>query len=307
MFFNKEKSELNPFNGFGDKEVVYFDFFKQGFKADLDMYLASREKNYLGGLKFKNPLYFDGKKFIQQKTGIEADAIYDRSGGLKFPSTEISSKVLNSLAFKSLCYSKNKMYEIIGEFMPKSFKLKNTKDFRQKLNLFSKDEIAVIKPSSGLKGKGIIIDTVFNIKKSNYVINKESVLQKFVNTSYGIKGVVNGIHDLRIVIVSGNIIFASIRTPKKGSLLTNVAQGGKIEELSLKKIPTSVMLTVSKIQKILDKKFNYPIYSIDFGFEKEKPYVFELNDQIGFPSKKMKSYSIFNGALIKSLAKIANS
>lgn len=305
MFFNKEKSEKNPFASFGDKEDVYFDFFKQGYAAGLDMYLASKEKNYLSGLDFKDPLFFDGKKFKKTVMKIKVDAIYDRSGGLKFPSTAISSKVLNPFSFKSLCYSKNKMYKALSSFMPKSFEIKNQNNFEKKLKLFSKNELVVIKPSSGLGGKGIIIDTASNIKKLNYSIEKETVLQKFVDTSSGIKNIVRGRHDLRVVIVFGKIIFASIRTPKGDGLLANVAQGGKIKELPLEKIPLAVKKNVLKIQKIIDKKFDYPIYSVDFGIENGKPFVFELNDQIGFPSRKMKSYKLFNAALIKSLGKIA--
>lgn len=305
MFFNKEKSEKKPFFGFGEKEAVYFDFFKQGTSSGADMYIASKEKNYQGGLKFKDPLFFDGKKFKKISGIITADAIYDRSGGLKFPSKKISRKVLNNIAFKSLCYSKNKMYETLGEFMPKSFKIKNQKDFEKKIELFSPNEMVVIKPSEGLGGKGIIIDTVSNIIKLKLVIKKETVLQRFVDTSFGIKNITRGRHDLRIVIVFGKIIFASLRTPKEGSLLANVAQGGKIKEISLEKIPTEVKSVVLKIQKNLDKKFDYPIYSIDLGIENTQPFVFELNDQIGFPSKKMKSYKLFNKALIKSLVKIA--
>jgi glutathione synthase/RimK-type ligase-like ATP-grasp enzyme len=305
MFFNKEKSEKKPFFGFGEKEAVYFDFFKQGTLAGADMYIASKEKNYRGELKFKDPLFFDGKKFKKISGIIIANAIYDRSGGLKFPSKKISRKVLNNITFKSLCYNKNKMYETLGDFMPKSFKIKNQKDFEKKIKLFSPNEMVVIKPSEGLGGKGIIIDTVSNIIKLKLTITKETVLQKFVDTSFGIRNITRGRHDLRVVIVFGKIIFASLRTPKEGSLLANVAQGGKIKEIPLEKIPAEVKSVVSKIQKILDKKFDYPIYSIDLGIENTKPFVFELNDQIGFPSKKMRSYKLFNEALVKSLQKIA--
>jgi len=307
MFFNKEKFKGNPFEGFGDKELVYLDFFKQGRASGMDMYIASKEKNYLRGLDFKNALFFDGKKFIKTVGRIKADAVYDRSGGIKFPSTKISKKVLNPISFKKLCYSKNKMYELIGDFMPKSFKIKNQNDFNKKIKLFKNSELVVIKPSSGLGGKGIIIDTANNIRKSDYFVEKESVIQKFVDTSSGILGITKNRHDLRIVIVLGRIIFASLRTPKGNSLLANVSQGGKIKELPIEKIPKNTLLIVSKIQKIIDKKFNYPIYSIDFGIENGKPFVFELNDQIGFPSKKMRSYKKFNKFLILSLKKISNS
>lgn len=305
MFFNKKKPEEDPFHDFGGKRLAYYAFFKRGTLVGLDMYLASREKNYLGGLKFKDPLFFTGKKFIKTKGSIVADAIYDRSGGLKFPSKKISAKVLNNIAFKAICFDKNKMQRIIGKFMPKSFKIKNQSDFDKKVNLFSKKEIVVVKPSTGFGGKGIIIDTPENIFASGLIIKKEYVLQKFVDTSYGIKGLTKGRHDLRIVIVDGKMIYACLRTPQGNNYLANVAQGGEIREIPLNKVPTAVKNYVNRIKIILDKKFGYPVYSIDFGIEKGKPFVFELNDQIGFPSTKMRSYPLFIKALIKSLKKIA--
>lgn len=305
MFFNKEKLPPDPFEDFDKKRTVYYDFFRCGVAAGFDMFLASREKNYLGGLKFKDPIFFNGKNFEKTKKTIIADAIYDRSGGLKFPSKKISPKVLNSITFKSLCYSKNKMYRHIGDFMPKSFKIKNQKDFENKIKFFPKNELVVIKPSAGLGGKGIIIDTPSHILASNFIIKKESVLQKFVDTSSGIKGITKGRHDLRIVIVNGKIIYACLRTPKNNTYLANVAQGGKIQEIPLSKLSPIIKRCIVKIKKVLDKKFNFPIYSIDFGIEKEKPFVFELNDQIGFPSAYMKSYPLFTKTLIQSLGKLA--
>lgn len=305
MYFKKERPGENPFLKFGKKRKVYRYFFEKGLQMGFEMYLVSGEKKYLGGLKFKNPAKFNGKKFIIENSIIIADAIYDRSGGLKFPSKNISSKVLNNIAFKSICFDKNKMQRIIGKFMPKSFKIKNQSDFDKKVNLFSKKEIVVVKPSTDLGGKGIIIDTPENIFASGLIIKKEYVLQKFVDTSYGIKGLTKGRHDLRIVIVDGKMIYACLRTPRGTNYLANVAQGGEIREIPLNKVPTAVKNYVNRIKIILDKKFGYPVYSVDFGIEKGKPFVFELNDQIGFPSTKMRSYPLFVKALIESLKKIA--
>ena len=56
--------------------------------------------------------------------------------GKDLPTKKISKKVLNCLEFKSICYNKNKMHEIIGEFMPKSFRIKNLREFEKKIKLF---------------------------------------------------------------------------------------------------------------------------------------------------------------------------
>jgi glutathione synthase/RimK-type ligase-like ATP-grasp enzyme len=268
--------------------------------------LASGKKNYLGELNFKNPLFFYGTTFITTKKNICADAVYDRSGGLSFPPPTMK-KILNNLKFKTLCNNKNSMYVLLGKFMPKSFKIKNQAELKKALLKFPAKKVAVLKPANGLGGKGIIIDIPKNLAQIILAKKTEYVLQQFVDTSHGIKDITKEKHDLRIILIDEKIVMTSVRTPKEGSYLANVAQGGKIQEINIKKIPAEALVLTKKIQKILDKKYNYPLYSIDLGFENGKPYVFELNDQIGFPSEKMNGHKLFIHKLISSLEKLANS
>jgi hypothetical protein len=306
MYYRQKKNSPDPFSGFGRKRSVYYYFFEYGTRAGFDMYLSSGKENYLGELNFKNPLFFDGKNFLSTKKIIRADAVYDRSGGLEFPPPKVK-KTLNCLSFKTLCNDKNSMYSSLGKFMPKSIKIKNKKELGMALAHFPAKKIAVLKPAKGLGGKGIAIDLPENLAKTKLESGTEYVLQQFIDTSRGIKNITQGRHDLRVVIIDKEITLAHVRNPKEGSYLANVAQGGKIEELPIEKIPASAVKVTKKIQEIIDKKYNYPLYSIDFGFEDEKPYVFELNDQIGFPSEKMPGHTLFIERLVGSLGKMAES
>lgn len=304
MYYRQEKTGLDPFFDFGHKKSVYYYFFEYGMQLGLNMYLASGKENYLGKLRFKNPLYFDGKKFCLYKKIIRADAIYDRSGGLKFPPIALK-KILNCFAFKNLCHDKNSMYLLLEKFMPKSIAIKAPFELLPALQSFPEKKVAVLKPAKGLRGKGIFIDLPKNLAKKKIGPEKEYILQRFVDTSGGIQNITKRMHDLRIIIIHGEIILAHLRTPKIGSYLANIAKGGTIKEISLEKIPPQAIKMTKKIQLLIDKKFNYPLYSIDFGFEDKMPYVFELNDQIGFPSEKMSGYVPFIKNLIHSLEKLA--
>jgi hypothetical protein len=307
MYFNLEKDSNDPLDFFGAKKEVYQYFFEYGRSQNLDMFIAAGKDNYLGQMNFKNLLFFDGDIFSKKNESILIDAIYDRSGGIGFPPEGISYKTLNTRDFKILCYDKNMMYDYFGEFMPKSFRINNKKDFFEKLSLFKKNEMVVLKPTSGLGGKGIFIDSPSNLKKiDDGIFKKEHVLQEFVDTSCGIPGITSGRHDFRVVIVGGEIVLAHVRTPKEGSLLANASQGGTIKEVLLNKIPEKILEVVEKVQDKIDKKFNFPVYSIDFGVScKGDPYIFELNDQIGFPAPKMKNSKFFIENLIKSLKKLS--
>lgn len=306
VYYRKKRFDMDPFATLGAKRSVYYDLFELGKNSGHEMYLASDADAYLGNMKFKNAIKYENGRFIKCENEVVADAIYDRSGGLSFPSKEISEKVLNNLEFKKLCADKMLTYDFIGEFMPESFPLSNEDDFKKAISNFKQHELVVLKPVSDFGGKGIVIDFCENIKKATLKSGVAYKLQRFVETAGGIKGIVKGRHDLRIVVIDGKIILAHVRTPQKGSYLANVAQGGSMMEVPLQKIPKSVMRIVATIQARVDELFDKPIYSIDFGVMDGKPYIFELNDQIGFPREDMASAKYFIKALVSSLSLRAN-
>lgn len=305
MYFKKERPGKDPFLNFGKKRKVYHYFFQKGKSLGFDMFLASGKKTYLSELKFRNPAFFNGKDFIVQKNVISADGIYDRSGGMDFPPKRIGKKVLNCSEFKILCNDKNAMYILLGKFMPKSFEINSQKKLQENLENFNDSSLIVLKPAKGLGGKGIVIAKKNVIKNVLLEKKKTYVLQEFADTSCGIKGITKEKHDLRVVIVEGKIVLSHVRIPKKGSYLANAAQGGKIKEVPLDKIPKEVKNITKKIQKIIDKKFDFPLYSIDFGITPKGPRIFELNDQIGFPRDSMKNYKKFINTLLKSIQRIS--
>lgn len=302
MYFHKRKMKKDPFSTFGIKRSVYYDFFKRGMERGFDMYIASGEKNYATPLTFKNACIYNGDFFEPCSEPVKMDAVFDRSGGMSFPTEDIGRKVLNNIDFKRLCNNKNETQKLIGDFMPKSIKIESGSDFVKQLGLFPKSHLVVLKPAKGMCGKGIIIDYPAKISHEPLDKNREYVLQEFVDTSMGISGIISGHHDLRVVIVNGKITLSHIRTPASGSLLANVAQGGSIKEVPLKDIPDFIIDTVQKIQARIDKKFDYPLYSIDLGIQNNKePFVFELNDQIGFPSEQMMAKGEFLDNILNSL------
>lgn len=306
-YFHHRTLSSDPFATFGEKRSVYHEFFKAGIDAGFDMYVASGKNNYLGKLQFKNTYTYNGTSFDEVSTVIDADAVFDRSGGMSFPPQEIGTKTLNCIQFKKLCHDKNLMQELLGEYMPMSFPIKNQQELLEKILLFKNRPLLVLKPATGMQGKGIIIDSPEKIAQTALEKDATYVIQEFVDTSSGILTLTPGYHDLRVVVLCGNILFCHIRTPQAGSLLANVALGGSIQEVSKEELPTSVLSLVKKVQKILDYKFDSPLYSIDIGVQNQtQPFIFELNDQIGFPSERMLSRKDFIDGVINSLSIKAN-
>ena len=304
VYFGKGKNGPDPFLNFGKKRDVYHALFAAAHKKGHDIFIASGKGAYLGGRIFSNLLGYDGEKFIMQKGEMSADAVFDRSGSLQFPSDELDCAVLNMISFKKLCADKFATFECIGKWMAKSYLVDCPEALQEKSAHFSRNEIVVLKPVNGMQGKNILIQTAEKIKNIDLPAGKY-VLQEFVDTSAGISGIVTGRHDLRIVIADGEIVLSHVRRPKEGGYMANVALGGSIAEVDLKDIPSFVIDAVKEIQQQIDNKFNKPLYSIDFGICNERPYVFEINDQIGFPDSSMKNKDIFIEGIIDSLERIS--
>lgn len=306
MYFRKRPLSHDPFATFGTKRSVYHGFFQQGVLRGFNMFIASREENYRSPLLFRNAFIYNSDRFEPYKQDVYADAIFDRSGGLRFPPKEIGSKVLNCIEFKQLCNDKNAQKKILGKYMPKSFRIRTQGDLSACIKKFNRMSKIVLKPARGMQGKGILIDTPSKIAQFHIEDGSEYTLQEFIDTSLGIPKIANSHHDLRIVVVDGEIVLSHIREPKRGSLLANVAQGGSIREVPLDALPQFIQKATREMQSLLDKEYDFPLYSIDFGIQdKTTPFVFELNDQIGFPTEAMVGSELFIQKVLASLEKRA--
>ena len=76
-----------------------------------------------------------------------------------------------------------------------------------------------------------------------------------------------------------------------------------LTEVDYELIPNSVKGIVAGVAKKFYQKYDNPIFSLDFGFDKSgKPRLFEINDQIGFPLWEMKKRDLFLKELVKNFA-----
>ena len=92
MYFHQRKLEKDPFSTFGLKRKIYHDFFKRGIDRGFEMYIANGKENYIEPLLFKNPYRYTGEFFEPCFETIKMDAIFDRSGGMSFPTEKLDIK-----------------------------------------------------------------------------------------------------------------------------------------------------------------------------------------------------------------------
>jgi glutathione synthase/RimK-type ligase-like ATP-grasp enzyme len=297
--FSKELTGETPLSHIVIKLPVYMRFLEMIKAKGWGAYMLTK-KTYIGNGVFDGGWIFDNGKFTLVKDKIKIDLVYDRSAGVDFPPLNDESTIwVNGRNFKVLAWDKWTAYKAIGKYMPQTLFIENEKDISSVVSKIKTDWV-VLKPFNGLKGLGVFIgpkekavDFNFDEKFDKYIA------QEFVDTSGGIPGLTDGLHDLRIAIVNGKIVWSHIRVPEKGSYLANAARGGNLTEVSPELIPENIKDVVIDVASRFFSNYDNPVYSLDFGVGKGgRPYIFEINDQIGFPKWEMKNRDNFLSSLV---------
>ena len=302
MCFSRPFQGNDPLGHIDKKLPVYIRFLELCQEKNWEVFILTR-KTYEGGGIFNGAWQFDRNKFSRVRKPVKIDLVYDRTGGVKFPPEEPSGPiVVNRRDFKLLCWDKWLGYRKTSCFMPKTIWVGERQNLGSVLPKIKTDWV-VLKPYNGLKGIGVFIGP--KEKALNFEFPKkypQYIAQEYVDTSGGISGIVKGLHDLRVTVINSKIVWAHVRTPPPGRFEANVAQGGKIKEVELEKVPGSVRKIVVQVASRFYREYDNPIYCLDFGVSEIGPLVFEINDQMGFPTWEMKAREMFLQELVKNFA-----
>lgn len=296
--FSKGLQGNEPLHHIGTKLPVYTRLLDLIEGAGWEAYVLTR-RTYRGNRIFSGGWKYSKGKFHLVKRDLSIDLVYDRTGGVNFPPKDNNLTVVNPRDFKILCWDKWATSKEIGQFMPKTILIENEGQIAPSLSKI-KTKRVVLKPFNGLKGMGIFIGDKLDALNFKFPGNfPKYIMQEFVDTSGGIAHITPGTHDLRVVIVNSNPVWCHVRVPAPGSLLANAALGGDLTEVDYEIVPENIKEVVHKITKHFSENYDNPIYSLDFGVGKDRsPYIFEINDQIGFPKWEMRSRDSFLLALI---------
>lgn len=302
IIFSAPLTYKDPLKRVKHKRPTYIELLRRCQEKGWEAVIVTR-KTYQGNGTFKG--YWKLKEddtFEQRKEEIRVDLVYDRTGGLHFPIKNDPLKVVDNRGFKLLAYDKWQQYQEIGEYMSKTV-LVDRDRVREGLNELKTDWV-VLKPTNGLKGSGIYIgpksETLQFIFPNNFT---QYIASEFIETKNGIPTITNRRHDLRVVIINGKAVWSHVRIPPNGEYKANLSgrNGGTLKEILVKDLPSSVLAIVKDVSQKFLEKYDNPIYSLDFGFDETgKPWLFELNDQIGFPTPKMEAKNAFLDELIRN-------
>jgi len=306
IVFSRLLEDVNPLEPTGKKYPVYIRFLEFCQVKRWEVFVLTR-KTYLGKGIFKGGWVFEKKrknKFKLTNKILKMDLVYDRTGGVKFPPKEgTQMRVVNTQDFKLLCWDKWLAYREIKSYMPQTFWVGERSNLSSVLPKV-KTSWVVLKPYNGLRGLGIFIGSkkeALNFKFPEKF--KNYIAQEFMDTSGGIPKITKGLHDLRVAVINGQPVWSHLRVPPQGSFRANVAGGGTLMEVDYKLVPNAAKKIVSEIAQKFYQKYDNPIFSLDFGFNPQgQPFLFEINDQIGFPTWEMKKRDLFLKELVKNFA-----
>lgn len=310
------KSNWKTAKPFKNKEYQYsYEYFYDlCMKNGIRMYRASYEWYDYKKHIFKHAWIFEGKGGNWKRvSNIKPDVIYDKTKarqetyykkdlmGQKYPfiNNQIFTRLIDDKLATSLLFSK---------WSKKSWLIPTADQLPNILNRIKTDKV-VLKPISESGGNGVqVLEKNEILKKIS--LNGDMLAQEFIDSSNGVPGVSKKMHDLRLVFINDELIYAYIREPQEGSYLANLAQGGSLIIVPKNKLPESLS-PIIKYANELFSAFRPRVYSIDFMFDKEgKPWIVELNSMPGLfftPEEKPYMLEMYAGLLkeFKEFLKIA--
>ena len=201
------------------KKVIFFENRKKYFKILKYVNLDLSKANYI---------------LIRQNPPFNMDYI---TSTLYLENIPKKVKILNNpISVRNIS---EKFYSInFLKFMPPTI---FTKDLKLIKKFFKENNKIVIKPIHGYAGKDILfIDRNFNEKTIKIYIKKigHVMVQKFLPL------VKHG--DKRVFILNGKVKGAIRRVPSKGSILSNISQGGSALKTKLNKKELNISKVIAK-------------------------------------------------------------
>ncbi|MBU0660968.1 ATP-grasp domain-containing protein [Patescibacteria group bacterium] len=250
----------------------YQELAKQVEARGAKFFIVRQHDSYKGNGVFSNSWQFKDGEVVE--TGeVVIDTLFDKGARL-FPS-DGSMTILNNDFVNSVCVDKWKTYELFKQYCPKTIKVENQEELVAAVSEFDGD-IKVVKAIWGEGGHDVHIGSTEHVLAQSYEF--PVIVQEFIDTSEGIPGVYDGMHDLRIVLINGEIIYSFYRVPQEGEYRANVAQGGELRVIETDKIPMSVYPIIEEIKKVFDTTY---YVGVDIVFLAGKPFIMELNSRVG--------------------------
>jgi len=254
--------------------TTYEYFTDLAAKKDSKVFIAKFDW-YSDG-KLQKAYSFDGENWNKVED-VELDTVFDK---YRFDEETIDLKreianrhpVLNRFEIEQICKDKLLAYEKFPKYHPETREatLENVEEMLEKYGK------VVVKPLSAHAGEGVeIIEDISEFEES-----RDRITQQFIDSSSGIEKLgIDGVHDLRVVVVDGKPVVSYIRQPDSG-FVANVALGGSMEFIAIEDVPEEAMDIVKEVVDVLEQ--DWFVCGVDMIFDQDQnPWILELNSKPG--------------------------
>lgn len=251
-------------------------------EVDVEMIIV-RGDSYAGNGLFDWGWKFDNDGRLQKiNTKIQANIIWNRDDKNTIPFIT-DCTIINNPDFDQLCLDKSKTAELFPLLSPLTEDINSYGEFLEVLERWGIDdhERLVLKKNFGTEGRDIFIKLRNEITKDTYFDWSNVIVQEFCDSSDGITDLVEGMHDIRVILIEGKIIYAYVREPAVGKYKANLSQGGSYFYIDPN---TDILKDLILIIKKLDKRlsnYKYRMYGADFFKCKGDWKLIELNSRPG--------------------------
>lgn len=275
VFFAQEGAMDYPFT-----KQEYWESYKE-FDTDIralggEFFIVRGNSSYAGNGHFANSWQFEDGKLTEMGP-VTVDVIYDKGVFV----TDGAIPVLNSQYINDICTDKWRTFETFPESCPKTVLVQTEEDFSAALETVPGDR-KVVKPLDQEEGNGVFIGTTEYLLTCPHEF--PVLVQEFLDSTCGIEGIVEGIHDFGILIMDGEILLSVVRTPPPGELLTNVARGGQFVVVPKEKIPAEALKIAEKVEKDF-ASHGHRFYRVDVAQTPTGFKIIELNSRPGLLRK----------------------
>ncbi len=294
VFWNK--STGSPVEDNFLEKPEYHAFFARCNEV-FDFRIAMDKSAYAGGGIFSEVCEYKDHSIVSVAGMFKADIIYQR----KKPTDDFDNAVpiVNSMEFKNWCPDKWNQYELLKEFMPKTFLIKTEEHLKNYLPAIVTSK-AILRPRRGQEGKDIIVFDTALVPKLNHsvLVQKNYLLSEWADTDVSIPGLVTGIHDIKLITIDDHV-FANLRTPEAGKIYCTF--DSPYSEALISLLPKEILDVHTRVRDKVAALFPGQLYTVDVGMTPNGPKVFELNGHTAFPYLHFGYTEEFFDALIKHL------
>lgn len=284
-------------------QEIICDIEKQGISA----YIFRGVESYIGGGLFSHGWQIKDGALVAVNENIKVDLIFHR-GNHSTILPVYDCPTINHPELERLCDDKVKIAELFSDFSPKTKAVNSYQEFENTAEEWQikQDNKIVLKKNFLSQGQGVYVLPVKEVTESLYGNWENILVQEFVDSSIGIPGVVRGFHDIRIISINCEPVYALLRTPPAGSFIANVARGGTPSAVPLDKLPPALLGLVSIINsKFTDYKPS--ILGADFFNSKDGFKLIEINCPPGVRNPKFSSQDkILHDKMVQMLVDALN-